>query len=116
MLGQVGTGIVLAARENRGVNGFDNPYFSILADEVRTIALQMLQNPLLRSRIQVNPPAATTYTTNSANNAIYEIHAQGEKRGGKRTRKHKKRRKKTRHRRKRGKKTRHKKKKRTRKH
>jgi len=105
MLGQVGTGIVLAARE-----------FSILAGEVRNIALQMLQNPLLRSRIQVNPPAAATYTTNSANNAIYEIHAQGEKRGGKRTRKHKKRRKKTRHRRKRGKKTRHKKKKRTRKH
>jgi len=40
----------------------------------------------------------------------------GKKSGGRKTRKHKKRRKKTRHRRKRGKKTRHKKKKRTRKH
>ena len=114
-LGEIGTGIVLAAREGKPVNGFDNPDFSMSADEVRTIALQMLQNPLLRNRIQVNPATSSaTYTESSANKAIYDI--QGKKRGGRRTRKHKKHRKKTRHRRKRGKKTRHKKKKRTRKH
>jgi len=117
-LGQIGTGIVIAAREGRGVNGFDNPEFSILAGEVRNIALQMLQNPLLRSRILVDPEqGGTTYTESSVQAAIRDIQKQGEKkRGGRKTRKHKKRRKKTRHRRKRGKKTRHKKKKRTRKH
>ena len=115
---EIGTGIVLAAREGKPVNGFDNPDFSMSADEVRTIALQMLQNPLLRNRIQVNPATSSaTYTESSANKAIHDINAQGgKKRGGRRTRKHKKHRKKTRHRRKRGKKTRHKKKKRTRKH
>ena len=119
-LGQLGTGIVLAARQGTGVDGFNNPAFRMSADEVRNIALQMLQNPLLRSVIQVDPDAQSAQLhiqQNSANRAIYDIHAQGQKkRGGRRTRKHKKRRKKTRHRRKRGKKTRHKKKKRTRKH
>ena len=87
------------------------------AGEVRNIALRMLQNPLLRSVIQVNPGRPATYTTNTAQDAYRDINTQGgKKRGGRRTRKHKKRRKKTRHRRKRGKKTRHKKKKRTRKH
>jgi len=116
-LGQVGTGIVQAARQGSSLDGFNNPDLRMSAEDVRTIALQMLQNPLLRSVIQVNPPAAATYTESSANTAIYEIQGEGpKKRGGRRTRKHKKRRKKTRHRRKRGKKTRHKKKKRTRKH
>lgn len=114
-LGQLGTGIVQAARQGLSLDGFNNPDLRMSAEDVRTIALQMLQNPLLRSVIQVNPPAAATYTVSSANTAIYEIQGQN-KRGGRRTRKHKKRRKKTRHRRKRGKKTRHKKKKRTRKH
>ena len=89
------------------------------ADEVRNIALQMLQNPLLRSIIHVDPDAqsGSTYTQNSARRAIHIINAQGEKkRGGRRTRKHKKRRKKTRRHRHHRKKTRHKKKKRTRKH
>ena len=118
-LGQVGTGIVWAARQGTGLDGFNNPAFRMSADEVRNIALQMLQNPLLRSIIHVVPDAqsGSTYTQNSASRAIHDINAQGgKKRGGRRTRKHKKRRKKTRHRRKRGKKTRHKKKKRTRKH
>ena len=116
-LGQLGTGIVQAARQGSSLDGFNNPDLRMSAVDVRTIALQMLQNPLLRSVIQVNPPAAATYTESSANTAIYEIQGEGQKkRGGRRTRKHKKRRKKTRHRRKRGKKTRHKKKKRTRKH
>jgi hypothetical protein len=114
-LGQIGTAVVMAARQRTGLNVFDNPDFSILAAEVRIIALQMLQNPLLRDRIQVNPPAAATYTESSARKAFQDING-GKKRGGRKTRKHKKRRKKTRHRRKRGKKTRHKKKKRTRKH
>ena len=114
-LGQIGTAVVMAARQRTGLNVFDNPDFSMSADEVGTIALQMLQNPLLRDRIQVNPPAAATYTESSARKAFQDING-GKKRGGRRTRKHKKRRKKTRHRRKRGKKTRHKKKKRTRKH
>ena len=113
----MGTGIVWAARQGTGLNGFNNPAFVMSADEVRNIALQMLQNPLLRSVIQVNPRRSATYTESSANTAIYDIQGEGQKkRGGRRTRKHKKRRKKTRHRRKRGKKTRHKKKKRTRKH
>jgi len=116
-LGQLGTGIVQAARQGSSLDGFNNPVLRMPAEDVRTIALQMLQNPLLRSVIQVNPPAAATYTESSATKAIYEIQGEGQKkRGGRRTRKHKKRRKKTRHRRKRGKKTRHKKKKRTRKH
>jgi hypothetical protein len=117
-LGQIGTGIVIAAREGRGVNGFDNPEFSILAGEVRNIALQMLQNPLLRSRILIDPEqGGATYTESSVQSAIRDIQKHGGKKsGGRKTRKHKKRRKKTRHRRKRGKKTRHKKKKRTRKH
>jgi hypothetical protein len=117
-LGEIGTGIVMGAVDGRGVDGFNNPSFSMSPGEVRTIALQMLQNPLLRARIQVNPGRPATYTESSANKAIYDIHGQGQKkrRGGRRTRKHKKHRKNTRHRRKRGKKTRHKKKKRTRKH
>ena len=113
-LGQLGTGIVWAARQGTGLNGFQNPAFGMLHGEVRNIALRMLQNPLLRSVIQVHPERPATYTENSVQEAIRVINS---KRGGRRkTRKHKKRRKKTRHRRKRGKKTRHKKKKRTRKH
>jgi len=118
-LGQVGTGIVWAARQGTGLDGFNNPVFRMRADEVRNIALQMLQNPLLRSIIHVDPDAqsGSTYTQNSARRAIHIINAQGEKkRGGRRTRKHKKRRKKTRRHRHHRKKTRHKKKKRTRKH
>jgi len=116
-LGQVGTGIVWAARQGTGLNGFNNPAFVMSAGEVRNIALRMLQNPLLRSVIQVNPGRPATYTTNTAQDAYRDINTQGGKKsGGRKTRKHKKRRKKTRHRRKRGKKTRHKKKKRTRKH
>ena len=118
-LGQVGTGIVWAARQGTGLDGFNNPVFRMSADEVRNIALQMLQNPLLRSIIHVVPDAqsGSTYTQNSASRAIHDINAQGgKKRGGRRTRKHKKRRKKTRRHRHHRKKTRHKKKKRTRKH
>jgi hypothetical protein len=118
-LGQVGTGIVWAARQGTGLDGFNNPAFRMRADEVRNIALQMLQNPLLRSIIHVVPDAqsGSTYTQNSASRAIHDINAQGgKKRGGRRTRKHKKRRKKTRRHRHHRKKTRHKKKKRTRKH
>jgi len=114
-LGQIGTAVVMAARQRTGLNVFDNPDFSMSADEVRTIALQMLQNPLLRARIQVDRESSATYTESSARKAFQDING-GKKRGGRKTRKHKKRRKKTRHRRKRGKKTRHKKKKRTRKH
>ena len=115
----MGTGIVWAARQGTGLDGFNNPVFRMSADEVRNIALQMLQNPLLRSIIHVDPDAqsGSTYTQNSASRAIHDINAQGgKKRGGRRTRKHKKRRKKTRRHRHHRKKTRHKKKKRTRKH
>ena len=48
-LGQLGTGIVWAARQGRGLDGFQNPAFVMTHGEVRNIALQMLQNPLLRS-------------------------------------------------------------------
>ena len=113
-LGQLGTGIVWAARQGRGLDGFQNPDFIMTHGEVRNIALRMLQNSLLRSVIQVHPERPAAYTEYSVQEAIRDIER---KRGGRRkTRKHKKRRKKTRHRRKRGKKTRHKKKKRTRKH
>jgi len=118
-LGQLGTGIVWAAREGTSMDGFDNPAFVMPAAVVRNIALLMLQNPLLRSKIQVDPGSQSTYTEHSANNAIKEIQAQGhKKRGGRKTRRRKKRKKKTRKQRYRRKKTRHrhKKKKRTRKH
>ena len=98
----------------QGLDGFQNPDFVMTHGEVRNIALRMLQNPLLRSVIQVHPERPATYTESSVQEAIRDIERKGEEEG--KTRKHKKRRKKTRHRRKRGKKTRHKKKKRTRKH
>ena len=83
-LGQLGTGIVWAARQGTGVDGFNNPAFRMGADEVRNIALQMLQNPLLRSVIQVDPKqsGSTTYTESSANTAIYDIQGEGQKKRG----------------------------------
>jgi len=104
MLGMLGTGLITAARAGEGVDGFDNPNVRMFAPDVRKIALQFLQNPLLRAQFD--------YNENSANQAIIEIN---KKRGGRKTRKHKKRSKKTRNRRKRGKKTRHKRRKHTRK-
>ena len=47
-LGQLGTGIVWAAKKGTGVDGFDNLDFVMSAAEVvRNIALRMLQNPLV---------------------------------------------------------------------
>jgi len=118
-LGHVGTLFVEAARQGNSMNGFDNPDFIMPSHEVRDIALQMLQNPLLRSFIRVDPNSGTTYTEHSALKAIKEIQSRGhKKRGGRKTRRYKKRKKKTRKQRHRRKKTRHrhKKKKRTRKH
>ena len=78
-LGQVGTGIVWAARQGTGLNGFNNPAFVMSAGEVRNIALRMLQNPLLRSVIQVNPGRPATYTTNTAQDAIVTSTHKGER-------------------------------------